>query len=87
MVALPDFPLFVVTTITPFAPCEPYTAVEAASLSIVMVSISEGLMLPALLPTITPSTTHNGSVLPFTVVFPLIIIFPASPGCPDPEFT
>ncbi|MNS86347.1 hypothetical protein D3C72_1202490 [compost metagenome] len=44
-------------------------------------------MFPELFPTITPSITHKGSVLPFTVVLPRIIIFPTDPGWPPPVFT
>ena len=80
-------PAFVVTTMTPFAPCEPKMAVDAASFSTVSVSMSEGFSTPGSSPTITPSITHRGEVLPLNVARPRICTAPFEPGWLEPGAT
>ena len=78
-------PLFVLTTITPFAALEPYMEAEAASLSTDIDSISWGLRLLRL-PSI-PSTITRGAPL-LRVPTPLILIKSLSlPGSPEPWVT
>lgn len=60
-------------------------AVEAASFKIVILSISAGFNCPASEPTITPSITHSGEVVPLSVACPRITTAPLEPGWPDPE--
>ena len=62
-------------------------AVEAASFKIVILSISAGFNCPASEPTITPSITHSGEVVPLSVACPRITTAPLEPGWPDPGAT
>ena len=58
-------------------------AVEAASFKIVILSISAGFNCPASEPTITPSITQSGEVVPLSVACPRITTAPLEPGWPS----
>ena len=75
----PALGFMVVINTTPFAPLEPYMDVDAASFNISMDFTSEGFK-KLMLSIYIPSTTYNGSPVPFIELKPLILMELAPPG-------
>ena len=73
-------PVLVVTSTTPLAACEPYTALLLGSFNTSTLATSAGLMSESRPVKINPSTMIKGAVLPFNVEVPRMLIEASCPG-------